>query len=76
MNEATYIVIDVDLITNDMVNESICSESTYRKSLDGTKAILKFNVKHPNSMVGVVKYTHEEILIFLSENSVDWNGEV
>lgn len=70
--ETTYIVIDVDLITNDMINESIGNETSFRKSLDDTKAILKFNVRHPNSMAGYVKYTHTEILTFLTDSILEW----
>lgn len=72
--ESTYVVIDYDLIIDDMVNESIGNETSYKKSLDETKAILKFNKKHPNSMKGYKKYTHSEILQFLIDNDADWNS--
>lgn len=68
----TYVIIDVDLIINDMVNEAINNENSYRKSKDGTKAILKFNIKHPNTMPVYVKYTYEELLVFL-DNNEDWD---
>lgn len=70
--EATYAVIDTNLITNDMINESIGNETSFRKSLNKARSILKFNVRHPNSMAGKTKYTHAEILQFLIDNSGDW----
>lgn len=74
IKEYTYVVIDTDLIINDMINESIGNESSYRKSLDRSKSILKFNLKHPNTMAGYTKYTGLEILQFLSDNTLDWDA--
>lgn len=71
-NTATYVVIDVDSIIQDMIEESIGNENSFRKSLDGTKAILKFNTKYPNTMKGYRKYNHKEILQFLTNNVSDW----
>lgn len=70
----TYVVIDTELAVDDMIHESIGNETSFRKSIDGTKAILKFNVRFPNTMAGKTKYTHAEILQFLSDNSVSWEA--
>ncbi len=75
VKEPTYVVIDTDLISNEMVNESINQETTIRKSLDETKSILTFNVKYPNTMVGYPKYTLAEITQILIDNTSDWNVE-
>jgi len=74
--ESTYVVLDTDVATRDMINESIQSESSIKTSLDGTKLILKFNTKFPNTLSGHTKYTYLEILEFLDNNSADWEGEI
>jgi len=58
----TYVIINEIDITDTMIHESLNTSSSYRKSLDGTKAILKFATEHPNCMVGRQKYTHDEII--------------
>lgn len=68
-----YVVINMDLITDDMINESLNTESSFRKSLDGTQAILKFNTLHPSSMSGFIKYDHAKMLQFLTNNIIEWN---
>lgn len=72
---SSYYVVLNDLdITFDMVEESVNGHETYRRTLDGTQSILKFNKKHPNTMSGRIKYTHIEILQFLTTNSVTWEN--
>jgi len=63
----SYVIINEIDITDVMVNESLNTAHSYRKSLDGTKAVLKFATEHPTSMVGRLKYTHEEILVELAD---------
>lgn len=70
----TYVTLDEDAVIDDMIEESLGTETSYRTSIDGTKAILKFNVKHPNTMSGKTKYTHTEFLQYLSDNSVTWEA--
>lgn len=73
MSASTYVVIDVVLIINDMIIESVNEETTFRKSLDGTEAILKFNVKYPNTMVGYTKLDWAEMVQYLIDNTALWN---
>jgi len=68
-----FVIIAVDLITDTMIKESIGDGKFLRKSLDKTNVILKFNSQYPNSMGGIKKYNHVEILEFLETNSTDWN---
>ena len=62
----SYVIINEIDISDVMILESLNMGDPYRKSLDGTKAILKFATTHPNCMVGRQKYTHAEILVELS----------
>lgn len=74
MSEKTYVVIDTNLVTNDMITESIGNETSFRKSLDETKSILKFNYMYPNTMVAYTKYTNAEIIQYLVTNKADWEA--
>jgi hypothetical protein len=42
------------------------SENTLRYSLDGTKAVVKFNGDTPSFLIGEPQYDHGEILNILS----------
>lgn len=68
----TFVVIDIDFITNSMIDESKNLATTFRRSKDSTQAILKFDTRFPESMQGFKKYTQEEILNYLSANSAQW----
>lgn len=68
----TYVVIDTILIIQDMIEECLETQGSIRKSLDGSKAILKFHVMYPNTMAGHIKYTQEEMLQYLADNTVEW----
>jgi hypothetical protein len=72
MIHKTYIVIPVDDITEAMIQESCHTAYTFRKSLDGSQAILKFCMSYPNTMAGYHKYSHSEILAYLELNKGDW----
>ena len=69
---STYVVIAVNLITDSMIEESVNTASSYRRSIAGTEAVLKFNTLHPNTMANHAKYTHTEILQYRDANSADW----
>lgn len=70
--EMRYTVInDVDII-EEMIEESLNAHDTYRKSLDGTESILKFNEIHPNTMQGYVKLTCSQMKEYLITNSASW----
>jgi len=55
-----------------MINESIGDEDSFRKCVDGSKGILKFNTKYPNTMSGFTKYNNVEIIQFLKDNALAW----
>jgi len=55
----------------DLITKSIQSNvATLRKSLDNTKAILKWDRDTPEVFDGITTYSHSEILEILSGN--DW----
>lgn len=67
----TYIIImSADLPKVDFSEVLQTSEETVRKSIDGTKAVLKYEGSMPSSIVNLSNkegaYTHEEILIILA----------
>ena len=53
-----------DLVTNAIQS----SVSTLRKSLDGTKAVLKWDGDTPEVFDGMTIYSHNEVLNILSTN--------
>ena len=69
-----WVIIDTDDITDEMIKVSIQSgRETLRKTLDGSKAILKWNGETPSCFNGMTIYNHSEILTIL--NSSDWKEE-
>lgn len=70
----SYVIINEIDITDVIILESLNTAHSYRKSLDGTKAILKFVTAHPTCMVGRQKYTHAEILVELE--GPEWTEDV
>ena len=70
----TYVVIPEKDVTDTIITDSLNKEDTYRKSLDGTQAVIKFNHPHPNCCKGAIKYTHSEILVILS--GADWTEDI
>ena len=76
MNHKTYAIINIDTLTQNMLEESVNSDKEYRLSLDKNLVILKFKIKHPNSLSGIKKYSHVEILIFLNQNIIQWNRDL
>ena len=69
--EYCYVIVNERDITHAMIEESLNSEGLYRKSLDGSKRVLKFTAHHPDSMAGYIKYCLEEILVIM--NTADWS---
>ena len=66
----TYIIImSADLIKVDFSEVLQTSEESVRKSIDGTKAVLKYEGNMPSSIESLTDkqgpYTHEEILTIL-----------
>ena len=69
-----WIIINVSDITDEMIGSAIQSSmGTLRKTLDGTKAILKWDGDTPSCFDGLTTYTHSEILTELAKS--EWTGE-
>ena len=67
----SWVIVNVSDITNEMIDSSIQSSmDTLRKTLDGSKAILKFDGDTPSCFDGLTTYSHSEILIELAKS--DW----
>ena len=67
-----WVIVNVSDITEEMISSAIqTSTSTLRKSLDGTKAILKWDGDTPSCFDGMTTYSHSEILTELSNS--DWS---
>ena len=66
-----WIIINVSDITEEMISSAIQSSmDTLRKTLDGSKAILKWDGNTPSCFDGMDTYNHSEILAELSGS--DW----
>tara|TARA_Y100000361_G_scaffold129813_1_gene125502 strand:- start:53 stop:286 length:234 start_codon:yes stop_codon:yes gene_type:complete len=69
-----WVIVNVSDITEEMIASAIqTSMSTLRKSLDGSKAILKWDGDTPTCFDGMTTYNHSEILTELS--SSDWTTD-
>jgi len=65
-----WVIVNVSDITDEMIANSIQSSlATLRKSLDNTKAILKWDGDTPSCFDGLTTYTHSEILTELAKNT-------
>lgn len=69
----TYVIMEERNVTEMVIMCSLNKENTYRKSLDGTQALFKFEEKHPDCCRGDIKYTHTEILTLMAGS--DWTPE-
>ena len=68
-----YIIVNVSAITDEMISSAIQSSmATLRKTLDGTKAILKWDGDTPSCFDGMTTYSHSEILTELRKS--DWTS--
>ena len=66
-----WIILNVSDITDEMIaNANQTSMDTLRKTLDGSKAILKWDGDTPSCFEGMATYSHSEILEELSKS--DW----
>lgn len=69
-----WVIVNVSDITDEMIVSAIQSSmATLRKTLDGSKAILKFEGSTPSCFDGLTIYNHSEILEELAKS--DWNEE-
>ena len=63
-----WIIVNVSAITDEMISSAIqTSASTLRKSVDGTKAIFKWDGDTPSVFDGMTTYSHSEILTELAK---------
>ena len=70
-----WIIINVSDITEEMIdNANQTSMNTLRKTLDGSKAILKWDGDTPTVFDGMTTYNQSEILIELAKSA--WSQPV
>ena len=68
-----WIIINVSDITDEMLENSIqTSMDTLRKTVNGTKTILKWDGDTPSCFDGLTTYNHSEILEELAKS--DWTS--
>ena len=70
-----YVIIDASEVSSvdfDQVMQT--SADTLRYSVDGSKALLKYEGTQPFFLLGKTEYTHEEILNILS--GTEWTPEI
>ena len=66
-----WVIVNVSDITDEMIFSAMqTSVDTLRKSLDGSKAILKWDGDTPSCFDGMTTYNHSEILTELKKS--DW----
>ena len=65
-----WVIVNVSDITDEMISNDIQSgTSTLRKSVNGNKAILKWEGDTPSCFDGMIVYSHSEILAELSKDA-------
>ena len=69
-----YVIVNVSDITEEMIIiSSGTGSSSLRKTLDSSKAILKWDGNTPSCFDGMTTYNHSEILTELKKS--DWTEE-
>ena len=69
-----WVIVNVSDITDEMIVNAIQSSmATLRKTLDGSKGILKFEGNTPSCFEGLTTYNHNEILTELAKSA--WTEE-
>jgi len=69
-----WVIVDTSDITDEMIFSAIQSSmDTLRKSLDNSKAILKWDGDTPSCFDGMTTYNHSEILTELAKS--DWSPD-
>ena len=68
-----WVIINVASVTNEMLAASL-EGRIIRKTLDGSKAILKWDGDTPAVFDGMTTYTHSEIKIELAKSEWDNNA--
>jgi len=70
----SWVIVNVSDITDEMIASAIQSSmDTLRKTLDGSKAILKWEGNTPSCFDGLTTYNHSEILTELAKSA--WTEE-
>jgi hypothetical protein len=68
-----WVIVNVSDITDEMIaSANQTSMDTLRKTLDGSKAILKWEGDTPNCFDGLTTYNHSEILEELAKS--EWTS--
>ena len=66
-----YVIVNVSDITDEMISSAIqTSVNTLRKSLDNSRAVLKWDGDTPSCFNGLTTYNHSQIKTELSGS--DW----
>ena len=69
-----WVIVNVSDVTDEMISSAIQSSmDTLKKTLDGTKAILKWDGDTPSCFDGMTTYTHSEILTELAKS--EWSSD-
>jgi hypothetical protein len=69
-----WVIVNTDDVTDEMINNALqINSATLRKTLDGSKALLKWDGDTPSCFDGMTTYNHSEILAIL--NNSDWKEE-
>ena len=69
-----WVIVNVSDITEEMIESAMQSSmSTLRKTIDGSKAILKWEGDTPSCFDGMTTYSHSEILEELAKS--DWTPD-
>ena len=67
-----WVIVNVSAITDEMISSAIQSSmETLRKTLDNSKAILKWDGDTPSVFDGMATFSHSEILTELAKP--DWS---
>jgi len=69
LSNRRWIIINVSDVTDEMLSNSL-EGKILRKSLDGTKTILKWDGDTPSCFDGMTTYNHSEILTELSSDDL------
>ena len=65
-----WVIVNVSAITDEMITNAIQSGiGSLRKTLDGNKAILKWDGDTPSCFDGMTTYTHSEIRTELAKSA-------
>ena len=66
-----YVIVNVSDVTDEMISSAIqTSVNTLRKSLDNSRAVLKWDGDTPSCFNGLTTYNHRQIKTELSGS--DW----